>query len=338
MAMLAEPRRKVRYTVNPTGRDWRQNGDSSQFGQRMLHSMGWQEGLGLGKSNQGALEPIRVRQKNDQRGVGCSGAYAAESMPQSDDFASLLSQLNEEHSGAVGEDPGSRQAVSLEAKSRASKARLHYHRFTRGKDVSAYSSQALACIFGTKAAQMKEGLADEAVKVTPDEDDEEEISASFGFGFGGLSQQTLPHSNSESCLTDAAQQPPEIGRNGLHLVQSQTSLQDYFRAKMMERKLKQQQQQHPVAQPEIQLEPEQADSQSSWTSESSCSAASTLSDADEPIASREPCQSEPPSKRVCFSMSPKPLDDDSSDNGMPVLDFRLFPGSDMQRVLGYPHY
>ena len=39
--------------------------------------MGWNEGQGLGKSNQGRLDPVTLKVKNDAKGVGYQGRAEA---------------------------------------------------------------------------------------------------------------------------------------------------------------------------------------------------------------------------------------------------------------------
>merc|ERR1711988_364574 len=52
--------------------------DSSNIGSKMLQRMGWKEGLGLGKSNQGRTSIIEAEgNRNSQAGLGSSGGGAA---------------------------------------------------------------------------------------------------------------------------------------------------------------------------------------------------------------------------------------------------------------------
>merc|ERR1719213_439437 len=57
--------------------------DSSNIGSKMLQRMGWKEGLGLGKSNQGRTSIVEAEgNRNAQAGLGSSGgASAAKSNP-----------------------------------------------------------------------------------------------------------------------------------------------------------------------------------------------------------------------------------------------------------------
>ena len=47
---------------------WR--GDTTSFAQRMLAKMGWREGRGLGKREDGVVEHVRVTRRLDAAGVG----------------------------------------------------------------------------------------------------------------------------------------------------------------------------------------------------------------------------------------------------------------------------
>ncbi|XP_041043752.1 PIN2/TERF1-interacting telomerase inhibitor 1 isoform X2 [Carcharodon carcharias] len=84
-----------------------------------------------------------------------------------DEFNQLLSELNDCHGqngSPVAED---KTTFSLEEKSKSSKKRVHYQKFTKGKDLSSRSSTDLACIFG-KRSQRVRGSRDQEEQVKDD--------------------------------------------------------------------------------------------------------------------------------------------------------------------------
>ncbi|XP_034108194.1 titin isoform X1 [Drosophila albomicans] len=185
MAMLAEPRRRKKYNLCPRGKALYE--DSARFGTKMLEKMGWSKGRGLGANEDGSQDFVRVRFKNDAEGLGYENRDDQWTIHE-EGFNGLLNSLNggsaddapntNDNSGAASasEDEarpmgfGFREAtpekkvksktlknnisgVSLEEKSKQSKARVHYKKFTRGKDLSRYSEKDLANIFGKKATE-----------------------------------------------------------------------------------------------------------------------------------------------------------------------------------------
>ncbi|XP_050591695.1 putative histone-lysine N-methyltransferase 1 isoform X1 [Bombus affinis] len=162
MSMLAEPRRKQKWTLNPRGKEWSE--DSNKFGQKMLEKMGWTSGKGLGANEQGITEHVRVSIKNDTTGIGYKQNALDEAWTEhQDSFNDFLQKLqqNECHNAAQTEESkGVLSGKSLELKSKQSRARVHYQKFTRGKDVNKYSSKDLANIFGQKELNINKSNKD----------------------------------------------------------------------------------------------------------------------------------------------------------------------------------
>ncbi|XP_077291042.1 PIN2/TERF1-interacting telomerase inhibitor 1-like isoform X2 [Arctopsyche grandis] len=144
MAMLAEPRRRRAPQVNVRATTaW--SADTSKFGQKLLERMGWEQGGGLGANLQGAPDALPLKRKIDASGLGFKDTDDAWTQHGAD-FAGLLRSLNN-----AEEDDESQVKASLEEKSKNLQSRLHYKKFTKGKDISQYSSKDLANIFGKKS-------------------------------------------------------------------------------------------------------------------------------------------------------------------------------------------
>ena len=144
--------------------------DDTKLGQKLLEKMGWSKGKGLGRDEQGDLEPVRLKYKNDAEGVG----YVAKDdqwIAHHEEFNAILGKLN----GSEGPAPlpETVPVKSLEVRSKVSKARVHYHKFTRGKDLSRYSESDLASILGKRANNSNPSSDDEKTVEMKTEFDEE---------------------------------------------------------------------------------------------------------------------------------------------------------------------
>nr|XP_038949258.1 PIN2/TERF1-interacting telomerase inhibitor 1 isoform X3 [Rattus norvegicus] len=143
-------RRKQKWAVDPRNTAW--SNDDSKFGQKMLEKMGWSKGKGLGAQEQGATEHIKVKVKNNHLGLGATNNNEDNWIAHQDDFNQLLAALNTCHGQETADssDNKEKKSFSLEEKSKISKNRVHYMKFTKGKDLSSRSETDLDCIFGKR--------------------------------------------------------------------------------------------------------------------------------------------------------------------------------------------
>lgn len=146
---LAEPRRRTKWTLNPRGNLWAN--DETKVGLKLMEKMGYQKGKGLGKNKNGIIAPITARQKQDSKGMGFDG-HDDVWLAHQDDFQAVLASLNMEHGNEDAKEEGKK---SLEKLSKKSKKRVHYQKFTRGKDLANYSTTDLSCILGTGSEKMQ---------------------------------------------------------------------------------------------------------------------------------------------------------------------------------------
>lgn len=162
--------------------------DSNRFGTKMLEKMGWSKGKGLGLKEDGEQNFIRVSHKTDQKGMGyhdrddqwTGHENAFNSLLKSFDKSENTSENESEKGddarvgfGFASDEKKSKKSKSikstisgksLEEMSKKSSVRVHYRKFTRGKDVSKYSEKDLANIFGKKIAEDSDKLEVEPVK------------------------------------------------------------------------------------------------------------------------------------------------------------------------------
>ncbi|KAL4443491.1 hypothetical protein ABPG75_011228 [Micractinium tetrahymenae] len=74
------------------------------FGERMLRTMGWEAGQGLGKEGQGMKEAISVKKKEDTVGVGGNGSYAWGDKWWEKAFDSAVATVDEDSSDSSDSD------------------------------------------------------------------------------------------------------------------------------------------------------------------------------------------------------------------------------------------
>ncbi|KAJ3406187.1 hypothetical protein HDV05_006126 [Chytridiales sp. JEL 0842] len=90
---LAGPKNKQRISVDPQNKAWAE--DKSKLGYKMLKSLGWSEGKGLGKHEDGNTSHVKVQTKQNTWGIGADKKTVENWLDNALGFESLLSNLNE---------------------------------------------------------------------------------------------------------------------------------------------------------------------------------------------------------------------------------------------------
>ena len=116
--------------------------------------MGWEEGKGLGAKETGITENLKVKFKGDSKGIGYNNNdYDNVWLDHQDDYEKLLKSLGQSNDHQAIASKTNEQVQTLELNSKSSKARLHYKKFTKSKDLSNASLTDLNCILGKEKRQ-----------------------------------------------------------------------------------------------------------------------------------------------------------------------------------------
>jgi len=140
MGLLAEPKYKQKWSVDPNNLNWKKNEYKTSFGHKMMSKMGWAEGQGLGKTSQGMTRHITAKTKNNMFGIGCNMKNNSEWVAGQDEFNAVLKMLNDNDTSALAE--------TKRSKKRAIQRRALNSRFVKAKNLSEAKTGDMKAIFG----------------------------------------------------------------------------------------------------------------------------------------------------------------------------------------------
>ncbi|GFU22348.1 hypothetical protein NPIL_664881 [Nephila pilipes] len=186
--------RDRKFDLNPRGNLWME--DQNKYGHKLLLKMGWSQGKGLGKKENGITENIKVKTRTRNTGLGWTKKLpVAIAIPE---YEAVLENLNKKFQNSSGNVVKTDDLKSIEERSYQFKNRLHYQKFIKVKDVSRYSDKDMNGIFISKAMKSEP----ESVPV-------------------------------ETTVTNVVINSADVGVNGFkHIFKSELSTADYFTQKL----------------------------------------------------------------------------------------------------------
>jgi Pin2-interacting protein X1 len=149
--------------------DWAN--DTSSFGQKMLLKMGWTQGKGLGKSQQGTSTNLRAIRREEGLGLGASTDKTGDLgfSVTSRNFHGVLASLKEHHGSAVDSQSSATSKKSKKSKSKSLKRSEsgltmpsnrvtagHARKMREAKDLNSKSKEDMAAVFGMKIEQYQQ--------------------------------------------------------------------------------------------------------------------------------------------------------------------------------------
>lgn len=145
---------KERWSSDPNGNNWAK--DNTKFGQKMLESMGWKEGDGLGIHGNGMASHVKVQKRSKNLGLGADQGTPdrwGEHITEFDDILGKLNSMRDKKDESIVKKPDVQDsAATTDRQSRKRKKATNlYTKFKKHKDLSSLSNKELAHIFGEKS-------------------------------------------------------------------------------------------------------------------------------------------------------------------------------------------
>ncbi|CAG2118488.1 unnamed protein product, partial [Medioppia subpectinata] len=203
--MLAEPKRKTVWSLNPRGKYWSE--DKTKIGQKILESMGWTEGHGLGRDHNGIKEHIKVSINSDNKGLGYKPSADSAWIDKNNDYEDLLAELATHYTNGSNE---TKKVSDLESMSKKMRNRVHYHKLIKAKNLSQCTEKDLISIFPKKRANNYANIGNDSMETN------------------GCQPLQTDNTNCNHIKTDDA----------FKTVESSLNMNEYFKTKMNKLKLK----------------------------------------------------------------------------------------------------
>jgi Pin2-interacting protein X1 len=151
---LAGPKQKQRFGQDPQNKNWQQ--DKTAVGFTLLSKMGWQEGHGIGKSEEGRTENIKVSLKLNNYGIGADAKTSDNWLENTFAFDEMLKGMENDQDSTLFIMPEQEATKTEEKKPKNGR---HAHRkkvrhsylivkFIKNKDVKQFQSAQVNNILG----------------------------------------------------------------------------------------------------------------------------------------------------------------------------------------------
>lgn len=125
------------------------------IGAKLLQKMGWSEGQGLGRNQQGSSNALRAVRRAEGLGIGATHDLAGTEgwSATNDSFASVLQHLQAQHNGLSSSSSNNNASATKKKKKSLTLAKNrvlagHAKKMRLAKDLNNKTPEEMACIFG----------------------------------------------------------------------------------------------------------------------------------------------------------------------------------------------